>query len=31
MLYNTDDQNSSICFSVGFKNIANFNRQFLKV
>ena len=31
MLYNTDKQISTICYSVGFKNIANFNRQFLKM
>ena len=31
MLYNTDQQISAICYSVGFKNIANFNRHFLKM
>lgn len=31
MLYSTDDQVSAICFSVGFQNLANFNRQFLKM
>lgn len=31
MLYSTDDQIASICFEVGFQNIANFNRQFLKM
>lgn len=31
MLYSTDDQVSTICFSVGFQNLANFNRQFLKM
>jgi len=31
MLYATDKQVSTICFEVGFKNIANFNRQFLKM
>ncbi|MGB1026661.1 MAG: helix-turn-helix domain-containing protein, partial [Rhodospirillaceae bacterium] len=30
MLYSTDDQISSICFAVGFQNLANFNRNFLK-
>jgi len=31
MLYATDDPVSSICFEVGFQNLANFNRQFLKM
>ena len=31
MLYASDDQVTSICFDVGFKNIANFNRHFLKI
>ncbi|MEM7242796.1 MAG: AraC family transcriptional regulator [Pseudomonadota bacterium] len=31
MLYATDDPVSSICFDVGFQNLANFNRQFLKM
>ena len=31
MLYASDDQVTSICFSVGFNNIANFNRHFLKI
>ena len=31
MLYSTDDQVSAICFAVGFQNLANFNRQFLKM
>lgn len=31
MLYASDDQVTSICFSVGFKNVANFNRHFLKI
>ncbi|MGR3713501.1 MAG: helix-turn-helix domain-containing protein [Shimia sp.] len=30
-LYATDDQISTICFDVGFQNLANFNRQFLKM
>jgi AraC-like DNA-binding protein len=30
MLYATDDQVTTICFQVGFQNLANFNRQFLK-
>ena len=30
MLYSTDDQISTICFAVGFQNLANFNRHFLK-
>lgn len=31
MLYATEEQVSSICFGVGFQNLANFNRQFLKM
>ena len=31
MLYSTDDQIAAICFEVGFQNIANFNRHFLKM
>lgn len=31
MLYATDEQVSSICYGVGFQNLANFNRQFLKM
>jgi AraC-like DNA-binding protein len=31
MLYATDSQVSSICFDVGFQNLANFNRHFLKM
>ncbi|MEL6965891.1 MAG: AraC family transcriptional regulator [Pseudomonadota bacterium] len=31
MLYSTDEQVSSICFAVGFQNLANFNRHFLKL
>ena len=31
MLYGTDEQISTICYEVGFKNIAHFNRQFLKM
>ena len=31
MLYSTDQQISAICFTVGFQNLANFNRQFLKM
>jgi transcriptional regulator GlxA family with amidase domain len=31
MLYATDAQVSSICFDVGFQNLANFNRHFLKM
>lgn len=31
MLYSTDDQVSTICFAVGFQNLANFNRHFLKM
>lgn len=31
MLYATDEQISSICFGVGFQNLANFNRHFLKM
>lgn len=31
MLYATDNTITTVCHQVGFKNIANFNRQFLKV
>ena len=31
MLYSSDEQITSICYGVGFKNIANFNRHFLKI
>lgn len=31
MLYATDEQVSSICYGVGFQNLANFNRHFLKM
>jgi len=31
LLYETDNQISSICFACGFNSLANFNRQFLKV
>ena len=31
MLYSTDEKIASICFAVGFQNIANFNRHFLKM
>ena len=31
MLYASDDQVTSICFDVGFKNVANFDRHFLKI
>ena len=31
MLYATDDQITSISQMAGFKNLANFNRHFLKV
>lgn len=31
MLYSTDEQIASIAFAVGFQNLANFNRQFLKL
>ena len=31
MLYATDEQISAICFEVGFQNVANFNRHFLKM
>lgn len=31
MLYASDEQVTSICYSVGFKNVANFNRHFLKI
>ncbi len=31
MLYASDDQITAICHKAGFKNLANFNRHFLKV
>lgn len=31
MLYATDEPVSSICYEVGFQNLANFNRHFLKL
>ncbi|MFY0678959.1 MAG: AraC family transcriptional regulator [Thalassovita sp.] len=31
LLYASDDQVTSICYQVGFQNLANFNRQFLKM
>ena len=31
LLAETDTQISSICFEVGFKNITNFNRQFIRL
>ena len=31
MLYATDEQVSTICYKVGFQNLANFNRHFLKM
>lgn len=31
LLYSTDEQIASIAFAVGFQNLANFNRQFLKI
>ena len=31
MLYATDDQVTTICYQVGFQNLANFNRHFLKI
>lgn len=31
MLYATDEQVSSICHCVGFQNLANFNRQFMRM
>ena len=30
-LYETDDRVASICFNVGFRNLANFNRQFARI
>lgn len=30
-LYETDDRISSICFNVGFRNLAHFNRQFSRI
>lgn len=31
LLLETEDKISSICFDVGFRNLANFNRQFIKI
>ena len=31
MIYATDEQISAICYKAGFQNLANFNRQFLKM
>ncbi len=31
LLYSTEHQIASICFEVGFQNLANFNRQFLRL
>ncbi len=31
MLFETEEQISSICYDVGFQNLANFNRHFLKM
>lgn len=31
MLYASEDQITTICHNSGFKNVANFNRQFLKI
>lgn len=31
MLYASDDQITTICFQVGFQNLANFNRHFLNM
>lgn len=31
LLYASDEQISSICYTVGFQNLANFNRHFLKM
>ena len=31
MIYATDDRISAICYKTGFQNLANFNRQFLKM
>ncbi len=30
-LYETNEHISTICFDVGFRNVANFNRQFLRI
>ena len=30
-LYETDERISSICFEVGFRNLSNFNRQFVRI
>ena len=31
LLVETEDQVSNVCFNVGFQNLANFNRQFMKL
>lgn len=31
MIYATDERISAICYKAGFQNLANFNRQFLKM
>lgn len=31
LLYGTEERVSSICYDVGFQNLANFNRQFLRM
>jgi AraC-like DNA-binding protein len=31
MLYASDEQITTICYQVGYQNLANFNRHFLKM
>ena len=31
MLYASDEQITTICYEVGYQNLANFNRHFLKM
>ncbi|MGB1149159.1 MAG: helix-turn-helix domain-containing protein, partial [Alphaproteobacteria bacterium] len=31
LLVETEEQVSNVCFAVGYQNLANFNRQFMKL